>query len=665
MKRLLTSIILLMSLSFIISCSTSQVSEDDVALDAGTDSSSGETNEFGEFEEPDNNQQENKKEEVAQENPPPQEAAPETPPMEEPPPAQIAESINASEKPIEITDLKFKANDSGGTLIVEATGPMTFTTRKNTESLQFVVEIPNSILPDRLKRSLNTKDMEGLIGAVDAYQNSGSNVSRIVLQLRPGSQDPAVQVEGKSLLIVADGTKTELASSPSATVDDVNVDLDDSKILTSQSLQEYLSGNTKFYGKKISIEVNNMEVKEALKFIMEESGVNMVISDEIKGTVSLKLRQIPWDQALVVIMRAKRLGYARQGNVLRITSIDQLKSEEEEANQLAKDKKVVEPLKVRVFPITYARVDELEKKLKDFLTPDRGKAVGDPRTSSLIVTDIDEALTRIAKLIETLDIQPPQVMIEGKIVEASEEFIRGVGINWGFDGESVLLTKTGKGPLNLSPTLRLAPSVTSGAGNLGNPFNLNLTLGRMDFFGNLDATLLLNERDNKVKIISSPRVVTLTNEAARISQVTQVPVRKITTSATTSTVTFDFKDLSLLLDVTPQVTGDSSIIMKVKVTREIQGASVDVTNEAFSVDKREADTKVLVRNGETSVIAGVYQSDVAEGATGVPFLKDIPFLGRLFKSTTTTKRKNELLIFLTPRILNPIESSRTAKAGEI
>lgn len=655
--------ILLIAVAYI-GCASKSKSEDDIAMEgeeSGEQVSSADgADEFSDF---DNSTQAEEQPEQAAEEPPPAEPAP-VPMNEEPPPTEtITETPPPApvEKPVEITGLKFKANDNGGTLVVEATGPMTYTTRSNTELRQFIIEVPNSILPEKLKRNLNTKDMEGAIGSIDAYQNPGSNTSRIVIQLREGAQDPAVQAEGRTLLIVASGV---VPTSPSAQeksyaeVDDVNVDLSSSKILSSQSLQEFLSGNTQFYGKKISIEMNNMEVKDALKFIMEESGANMVISDEIKGTISLKLRQVPWDQALVVLMRAKKLGYARQGSVLRISTLEDLKKEEDDANKMAKEKQVVEPLKVRVFPISYAKVEDLEKRLKDFLTPERGKIAGDPRTSSLIVTDLEEVLNRIDKLVRSLDVQPPQVMIEGKIIEASEEFNRSIGINWGFDGEPMTLRRTSKGPLNLQPTLRIAPTVTSGAGNLGNPFNFNMTLGRLDFLGNLDATLLLNERDNKIKIISSPRVVTLTNEPAKISQVTQIPIRKVTVNQNApSVVGFEFKDLTLSLDVTPQVTGDSSIVMKVKVKREIAGSAIDVQNEAFSVNTREADTKVLVRNGETTVIGGVYQSDVADADTGVPVLKDIPFIGRLFKQSTTRRSKNELLIFLTPRILNPIDTS--------
>ncbi len=255
-------------------------------------------------------------------------------PVEPTPEPSIAETIPAptdtpsaetlptetAASPANITDLKFKANDNGGTIIVQADKPLTYTTRTNADLNQFVIEVDNAHLPERLKRSLNTRDIKGSIGAIDAYQNPGSNTARFVIQLRDGVGEPAVQNEGNSLLIAANGISAPPAASaaPVAEVHDVadsasasgegdspNVELSDVKILPSQNLSEFLAGNTKFYGKKISIETANMDIRDALAFITEESGVNMVIAEEVKGAVSLKLRQVPWDQALVVIMKAK------------------------------------------------------------------------------------------------------------------------------------------------------------------------------------------------------------------------------------------------------------------------------------------------------------------------------------------------------------------------
>lgn len=593
--------------------------------------------------------------------------APSPAPTPEPPVPEptVAETIPAPAEEMEpvasITDLKFKSNESGGTVVIEGSKPLNYTTRSNPDLRQFIVEVENANLPNRLKRSLNTRDIKGSVGAIDAYQNSGSKMARFVIQLREGVAEPTVQVEGNSLLIVAssEATSTEVAAAePQADeqpaeeqpVEEITASESD-KILPSRDLSEFLAGNTKFYGKKISIETKSMDIRDALSFITEESGVNMVISEEVKGNVSLKLRQVPWDQALVVIMRARKLGYTRQGNVLRIAPLDDLKAEEDDANKLALSRKTVEPLKVRMFPVSYAKVDELEKKIKDFLG-ERGRVVGDVRTNALVVTDIADNLERAAKLIASLDTQPPQVLIEGKIVEAKESFTRTIGVNWGASGSPIKLGSTPRGPVNMNPSFSINPAAST-PGNL----NFNLSVGTLDFFGTLQAALSLSEKEEQVKVISAPRIMTLTGEKADITQTTEVAVRQVTQSATGSTETFQFKPLTMKLEVTPQVTADGAVIMKVNVNRQFQGADTSGAGQgAFAVNSREANTRVLVKNGETAVIGGIYQSDATDGEAGVPWFREIPLIGYLFKTKNIGKDKSELLIFLTPRIVGQVGS---------
>lgn len=571
-------------------------------------------------------------------------------PVEEPAPSAPTVAV------ANITDLKFKANDAGGTVIVQADRPINYTTRTNPDLQQFVIEIENASLPDRLKRSLNTRDIKGSIGAIDAYQNPGSTTARFVIQLREGVTEPTVQMEGNSLLVVANTVESVAPIAQTTTPEaapeaahEGGEEVSETNILPSQNLTEFLAGNTKFYGKKISIETSNMDIRDALSLITEESGVNMVIAEEVKGPLSLKLRQVPWDQALVVIMKAKKLGYSRQGNVLRIAPLQDLRAEEDDATKLAQARRNIEPLKVRMFPVSYAKVDELEKKIKDFLG-ERGKVVGDSRTNALVVTDIQENLDRVARLITSLDTQPPQVLIESKIVEAQESFTRNIGVSWGASGAPIKLGSTSRGPVNMNPSFNINPSATT-AGN----FNLSLNVGTLDVFGTLQAALALSESEEQVKIISAPRIMTMTNEKADINQTTEVPVRQVTQNGTATQETFQFKPLTLKLEVTPQVTADGSVIMKVLVNRQFRGADVSSAGQgAFAVNSREANTRVLVKNGQTAVIGGIYQSDAVEGGTGVPWLREVPVLGNLFKTKSVDKRKSELLVFLTPRIIGPV-----------
>lgn len=576
--------------------------------------------------------------------------APEPVPVVDAPAPEPEQEPMPTSSPAMITDLQFRANDTGGTIVVKADRPLNYTTRANTDLQQFVIEVENAILPEKLKRSLNTKDIKGSIGAVDAYQNPGSNVARFVIQLRQGLSEPAVQPEGSSLLIVAN---SQAAGNMAATA---TPDEENEKILPSEDLTGFLANNTQFYGKKISIETNNMDVRDALSFITEESGVNMVITEDVKGPINLKLRQVPWDQALVVIMKAKKLGYARQGNVLRIAPLADLKAEEDDATKLAQSKRTIEPLKVRMFPVSYARVDDLEKKIKEFLG-ERGRVIGDVRTNALVVTDIEENLERAAKLIASLDTQPPQVLIEGRMVEANESFSRAIGVTWTSSGAPLRVGSTSRGPVTMNPTFSINPS----AAQSGN-FNFNLAVGTLDFFGTLTAALTLAESEQKVKVISAPRVMTLTNETAVINQTTEVPVRQVTQNGTATQTTFTFKPLTLKLEVTPQVTADGSVIMKVNVNRQFRGADVSgAGQDAFSVNSRDANTRVLVKNGQTAVIGGIFQSDATEGEQGIPWLREIPVFGNLFRARSTSREKSELLVFITPRIMGQVEGSVPAE----
>lgn len=552
------------------------------------------------------------------------------------------QSVGGDFNPVTIQDFKYVANEGGGTLVIEATGPITFNTRQNEKTQQLIVEVPNAQLPDRFKRGLNTKEIQGAIGSIDAYQAS-NNSARFVIQLRSGSAFPGIQQEGNRLLISSDF----IASASSGTMSMTDSDNDgapsvfDEKALKSLSLDEYLAGNNEFFGRKISLEMNDIEVKEALTFLTEESGANIVISDDIKGKLTLKLRQVPWDQALVVIMKAKQLGYSRSGNVIRIAPIKDLKQEEADSIAIAQERKNNEPLKVRVMTVNYASIKDIEEKIKPFLTKGRGQVIGDARTNNLVVTDTEDALQRVDKLIRSLDIQPPQVLIEGKIVEAAESFQRYVGINWGLSGKTIDM-----GSQKLNPALTVNPGGLSSDG-----LNFNLNFGTLDVFGDLNVALSLSELEDKVKVISSPRVLVLSNEQANISQSTKVPIKKLDTSATgQQTTTFTYQDLQLKLDVTPQITTDSSVIMKMNIKRDVQGA-VNSVDGSFAINSREASSRVLVRNGQTAVIGGVYQSDATQSESGVPFLKDIPLIGRLFKGSAVSKEKRELLIFMTPRIL--------------
>lgn len=611
--------------------------------------------------------------------------------------SQAGSTSGSQNEVSQINSVQYQSNQSGGTVVINSSQPLQFTTRLNSATNQLIVEVQNSVIPKKLKRTLNTKDMASSIGSVDIYQKPNSKVSRFVVQLRPGSSEPLVQPEGTSLLIVGAPNQSYAKNNPSAASkssesnqntsnsqgnnpdssqpqnegstqsksggsgatlaqnSDVNPDLTSEGIMNSQNLEDFLASNNKFYGKKISIETPKLDINEAFRFLAEESNVNMIIDEGIRGDVSLKLRQVPWDQAFVLLLKTKKLGYKRQGSVIRIASIETLLKEEDEAIKLVEARRGTQPLTVKRFFIGYADIGDLEKKIKDFITsnvitatgqsvstPSRGKVISDTRTSSLIVTETPENISKIEKLIAALDSQPKQVLIEGKVVEASEKFVRGLGVNW-------TTTEASPGGNLIRPSLSFKPDLGS---TIFNPtFGLG-AIGRPGDLGNLTATLSLGEREDKVRILSSPRISVLSNQAATISQTVNVSIDKVSTAATTGAVTTSIEQVpvGVTLKVTPQVSNEGTVVMDLDIERSFQADA-----KSSGIEKRNAKTKVIVRSGQTAVIGGIFQADATESVSGIPFLRNIPVFGLLFKGTQTTKNKNELVIFVTPRIQKTVQ----------
>lgn len=599
-------------------------------------------------------------------------------------PAPISAELN------QINSVQYKSNQSGGAVIISSEQPVQFTTRLNSATNQLVVEVQNAIIPKKLKRSLNTKDIASSIGSVDIYQKAKSKVARFVVQLRPGSPEPLVQPEGNTLLIVGaanpsyaakgkldnsekfsgqnknaepntnEGNGTVASGNPQSDANsNVNPDLTSEGIMNAQSLEDFLASNNRFYGKKISIEAVKLNVNDAFKFLSEESGVNMIIDDDVTGDVTLKLRQVPWDQAFVLILKSKKLGYKRQGNVIRISAVSTLIKEDDDALRLKDARIGNEPLLVKRFFIGYADITELEKKIKDFLTstvvsptgalittPSRGRVISDPRTSSLIVTESAANIAKIEKLILALDSQPQQVLIEGKVVEASEKFVRNMGVNWSSPS-------TGPDSAPQSNFIRPSLSFTSG---IGSPiFNPSVGLGipgSPGDLGNLTASLSLGEKEDKLRVLSAPRIAVLSNQKANIAQTVNVTVPTGTTTAPdgTKTTTTTTIAVGVSLNVTPQVSNEGTVVMDLDIERSFPGSAV-----SSEVEKRNAKTKVIVRSGQTAVIGGIFQADSFETVAGIPFFKDIPIFGYLFKGQQRSKNKNELVIFVTPRILKPVQ----------
>lgn len=613
-------------------------------------------------------------------------------------PATPAPVVTAAvtEAPATINTVQYKANSNGGTIAIGSSQPLTFTTRLNATTNQFVVEVQNSLIPKKLKRTLNTKDMASSIGSVDIYQKEGSNVSRFVVQLRPGAAEPIVQPEGNSLLIIgganagtapsptteigavpADSGETAAAAAPApeaaAPAEGASmagsepearvpvsskkstggvVDLNTDGLLNYASLEDFLMSNSKFYGKKISIETADMDIRDAIKFIADESNTNIIMDDGLSGRVNIKLREVPWDQAFVLLLKSKKLVYKRQGNVIRVARLEDIKKDEEDAILMKDARRVKEPLIVKRFFIGYAPIDDLATKIKDYLTitdtkkavvdpnSSQGKVIADKRTNSLIVTETEENIKKIQSLLTVLDTQPQQILIEGKVVEAQESFSRGLGISWIASGAA---TGVNKGKFAITPKADSGPAVLTG----------DFTWGQLDFLGSLTASLSLGEKEQKVKILSSPRITVLSSESASISSNQTIQIEGGTTTGSAGvTASKISQTVGINLTVTPQASNEGTVSLTLGITRSFAGAE----QSTFS---RSASTKVIVKSGQTAVVGGIYESNNSEATSGIPGLSSVPVIGNLFKTSNYAKDKNELLIFVTPTILKPIRGEET------
>lgn len=564
---------------------------------------------------------------------------------------------------VEVMDLRYLSAQHGGTVVIRTTGKASYRVREAPELKQVVIEVANANLPDRLKRPYITREFNQSISAINAYQDPGASTARFVVQLRENERlvveqrggeifiAPESEANGESIAVNSADGGSEGGGENSGSRS-YGAGVRDGLPMTGATLDELNYSSLRFYGKPISIEVSETNVRDVISFIADVSGANLVVADEVKGNVTLKLKQVPWDHALLLVMKAKQLGYVRQGNVLRIAPLDILQQETDNARKVVDAQRAAEPLRVRVVPVSYGKVDTLATQVKEFLST-RGKVVADVRTSSLVVTDIVENVERVTNLIRALDIPPLQVQIEAKVIEAREGFTREIGVRWGSGGGSAGLG----GDLSLTPTIGVGPASVANNGS-----TIGLSLGTLDVLGNLDAQLGMFELEDQAKVISAPRVVTVNNETATINQTTRLPTTTTTIANGVTQTTVNFQDVKLALEVTPQITADSDVIMAVNIKREFPGERLEGGSER-PINSREAKTKVMVLNGQTAVIGGIYQSDASERDAGVPWLRKIPILGWLFRQHSRTTEKNELLLFLTPRILNSSEG--TVKSEEI
>ncbi len=413
------------------------------------------------------------------------------------------------------------------------------------------------------------------------------------------------------------------------------------------------------------MDFKDAEITNLLRIIAEVSGFNIVVSDEVKGKITVRLINVEWPQALNVILRTANLGYTQDGNIIRVASQASIQKEKEErARALTEEVKAqeaqaqLEPLVMRVLPVNYARADDMAKQLDRLKSKTRGTITPDGRTNTIIVEDVSTAIEKMEGLLKRLDVPTPQVFIEARIVEATRSFSRSLGIEYGFFGEVTSGSK--QSPINIfssatgtaitPPTTTPIPLFVNFPAAGTNPAALAVTLGSIANSFTLNARLSAAESESKVKTLSAPKVATLDNEEAEIKQGTQIPFTTVDSSGRT---VVSFTDAFIRLKVKPHITNDQRISMKVEAERSFPGDRIDFAGGfAFPINTRKATTNILIPNGGTVVIGGLLQITERESEARVPFLAKIPVLGYLFKNNSIgPDDKAELLVFLTPRIL--------------
>ena len=419
-------------------------------------------------------------------------------------------------------------------------------------------------------------------------------------------------------------------------------------------------GTQGYRGERLSLNFQNVEVRAVLQVIADFTGLNIITSDTVSGNLTLRLKDVPWDQALDIVMQAKGLDMRKNGTVLWIAPKDELLTKEklelEQRAQIAE----LEPLRTETYQLNYQKAESFKTVFgvdggsaggRSILSK-RGSAVVDPRTNQLFVTDIPSKLEEIRKLVQKTDIPSRQVLIEARIVEADDKFSKNLGAKLSFGLQDTIQRNPivaggqlmpGPGPGTLNSNAVNLPAV--GIGGL-NPGSFALTLFNASATRFIGLELSALEADGKGKIISSPRVVTADQLKALIEQGTELPYQQATSSGATSVA---FRTANLKLEGTPQITPDGNVILDVDVNKDSVGAE---TRAGFAIDTKHVKTQVLIDNGGTVVIGGIFQQNERNNLTKVPLLGDIPVVGNLFKTTGVVSEKTELLIFLTPKILD-------------
>ncbi len=409
----------------------------------------------------------------------------------------------------------------------------------------------------------------------------------------------------------------------------------------------------KYTGEKVSLDFQDAPVRNILQLIADVSGRNLVIGEGVEGLITLKLRNVPWDQALDIVLDMHSLGKVEEGNIIRVNTLSNLARQRDEKGRVKATQVRAEDLITRVVSVNYNTAKDLMKTLagKASFLSDRGQISADERTNSLIVRDIESAIDRVIELVKELDTPTRQVIIEARIVQVRPSFNRNLGIQWGGGYTAYNSSNTvrvqGVNPTGSQPALGVfAPDFAVNLPAAEAVSGVGVSFGRL--LGSpvsLDLRLSAGESQGLTKIVSTPKVTVLDNQTAKIEQGESVPFQTVSQEGTQTT----FHDANLALEVTPHITGDGRVSMEIRISKNALGERTFAAGP--SILKREANTHVLLNDGETTVIGGIFERTQVDSSQRVPFLSKLPILGYLFQNKSKEDKTEELLVFITPRIV--------------
>ena len=538
-------------------------------------------------------------------------------------------------------------------IVIDSSEIPTYEERMNDKNNQLIIEIFQAKLGKNLHWPYIMRDFDTHFGLLKADQKD-SNTVRVIVQLKPEAPLPPVKLMEDGRIVVGEA---KMSSSASLEEGGGESFANSKKALPHKTLKDLYFGAIDYVGTPISFHVIDADVRQVLRFISEESGINMVIDEEVKGKVTLKLEDVPWDQSLHTIFKVHSLGYHRDGNIITILPLKKIQEQTDKLKSIADAQKTLSPFQTKVISIMHAKAQDVEAKVKDFSTPavqggKGGRIIVHEQSNSLVVIDNKEAIEKIEKLAKFLDYPSQQLMIESKIVEVTKDFNRDFGLRWDLGGNL---------PVRIAAN-GLLDFVQNTFNNAGGTWSVQdrgttntFSLNGLPFIGNIGAVLNLAESDGTARVLNTTKILVENGKNATVTRNTPIQIRTSETqgvlnnvqSSGTTTETFTSQDVKLSSNITPTVTSSGNIAMNVQMTLSNPGPGGD----GPTTIERDAKTEIIAKNGQTLVLSGIYQALENQRRESIPFLGKIPLLGRIFNNSELRTAESEMLMFITPTLI--------------